>query len=63
MSSKESKEKLIDDQIDSNLTEIIGITVLSYSEKQIEKKSVIFYNVEVKSNITQNTWVIDKRYS
>ena len=63
MSSKESKEKLIDDQIDSNLTAVIGITVLSYSEKQVDKKSVIFYNVEVKSNITQNTWVIDKRYS
>jgi WD40 repeat protein len=63
MSSKEAKEKLIDDQIDSNLTAIIGITVLSYSEKQVDKKSVIFYNVEVKSNITQNTWVIDKRYS
>ena len=43
MSSKESKEKLIDDQIDSNLTAVIGISVLSYSEKQIDKKSVIFY--------------------
>ena len=38
MSSKESKEQLIDDQIDSNLTAIIGISVLDYTEKYVDKK-------------------------
>ena len=57
-----SKEK-IDDLIDSNLTQILGISVLSYSERYVDKKTATFYNVEIKSHITQNTWVINKRYS
>jgi len=63
MSSKESKEQLIDDQIDSNLTAIIGISVLDYTEKYVDKKTATFYNVEVVSHITQNTWNLEKRYS
>ena len=57
-----SKEK-IDDLIDSNLTQILGISVLSYSERYVDKKTATFYNVEIKSHITQKTWVINKRYS
>ena len=53
----------IDDQIDSNLTAILGISVLSYSEKYVDKKTATFYKVEVKSNITQNAWTLEKRYS
>ena len=60
MSTKTSN---IDDQIDSNLTAILGISVLSYSEKYIESKTVTFYIIEVKSHITQNTWQLEKRYS
>ena len=58
-----SKSSLIDDQIDSNLTAILGISVLSYSEKYVDKKTATFYLVEVKSHITQNVWQIEKRYS
>ena len=58
-----SKITSIDEQIDSNLTAILGITVLSYKEKYIQGKTATFYVVEVKSNITQKTWMLDKRYS
>ena len=58
-----SKEKAIDDQIDSNLTAILGIAVLSYSERYIDKKTATFYKIEIKSHITQNIWILDKRYS
>ena len=58
-----SKVQSIEEQIDSNLTAILGISVLSYSEKYVDKKTATFYQVEVKSHITKNTWVIDKRYS
>ena len=59
MSSKTN----IDDQIDSNLTSIIGISVLSYSERYVDSKTATFYNVELESHITQKKWTIDKRYS
>ena len=49
MSSKTN----IDDQIDSNLTSIIGISVLSYSERYVDSKTATFYNVELESHITQ----------
>ena len=42
---------------------IIGINVLSYSEKIVGSKSVTFYEVEITSRITKNSWKIDKRYS
>ena len=58
-----SKITSIDEQIDSNLTAILGITVLSYKEKYVQGKTATFYVVEVKSNITQKTWMLDKRYS
>ena len=58
-----SKANAIDDQIDSNLTSILGIAVLSYSERYIDKKTATFYKIEIKSRITQNIWILDKRYS
>ena len=58
-----SKENAIDDQIDSNLTAILGISVLSYSERYIDKKTATFYKIEIKSHITQNIWILDKRFS
>ena len=58
-----SKISSIDDQIDSNLTAILGISVLSYLEKYIDKKTVTFYEIEIKSHITQNKWNLEKRYS
>ena len=63
MFKKLSKSSEIDEQIDSNLTAILGIIVLSYSEKYIESKTATFYLVELKSNITSKTWNIEKRYS
>ena len=63
MFKKLSKSSQIDEQIDSNLTAILGIIVLSYSEKYIESKTATFYLVELKSNITSKTWNIEKRYS
>ena len=44
-----SKEQLIDDQIDSNLTAILGIAVLSYAERYVDKKTATFYKIEIKS--------------
>ena len=58
-----SKASKIDDQIDSNLTAILGVEVLSYSEKYVEAKTATFYLVELKSHVTQKTWQIEKRYS
>ena len=58
-----SKKSEIDDQIDSNLTAILGISVLSYSEKYVESKTATFYLVELKSHITSKTWTLEKRYS
>ena len=63
MSKKTSKDTTIDDQIDSNLTAILGIQVLSYSEKYVDGKTATFYLLELKSNVTQKTWNIEKRYS
>ena len=60
MSSKNSK---IDDEIDSNLTAILGIEVKSYSEKYVDGKTATFYLVELISHITQHIWTIEKRYS
>ena len=60
---KKPKEKNVVEDIDSNLTAILGITVLSYSEKYIEGKTATFYLVELISHITQKSWTIEKRYS
>ena len=57
-----SKKKL-DDEIDKNLTAILSITILSYAEKYVLSKTATFYLIELKSNITQKTWTIEKRYS
>ena len=51
------------EQIDSNLTAIIGITIKSFSEKYIDKKTVTFYEVEITSHINQKTWTLEKRYN
>jgi hypothetical protein len=58
-----SKINSIDEQIDSNLTAILGISVVSYSEKYVDKKSATFYKIEITSNINQHTWELEKRYS
>ena len=60
MSSKDSK---IDDEIDSNLTAILGVEVVSYSEKYVDGKTATFYHIELMSHVTQNKWTVDKRYS
>ena len=52
-----------DEDLDSNLTAILSISVLSYSEKYIEGKTATFYLLELISNVTKKTWNIEKRYS
>ena len=49
--------------LDSSDFSIIGIKVLSYSEKKVGSKSVTFYEVEITSRITKNSWKIERRYS
>ena len=51
------------EQIDPNLTAIIGIEVKSYKEKYVDKKTVTFYEVEITSHITQKSWTIERRYN
>ena len=60
---KNEQNKSQKDLLDSNDFSIIGINVLSYSEKSVGSKSVTFYQVEITSRITKNSWKIDKRYS
>ena len=48
---------------DSNLTAIIGVTIKNFNEKYIDKKTVTFYEIEVTSHITQNSWVVQRRYN
>ena len=52
-----------DDQIDPNLTTIIGISIKSFSEKYVDKKTVTFYDLEITSNISKKSWVLPKRYN
>ena len=61
--AKKDQKDSVPEKIDSNLTAIIGITIKSFSEKYIDKKTVTFYDVEVTSHITQKSWVIQKRYN
>ena len=61
--SKNASKNEIDEQIDSNMTAILGISVVSYAEKYIESKTATFYMIELKSHITQKTWNLEKRYS
>ena len=51
------------EQVDSNLTAIIGIEIKSFSEKYIDKKTVTFYEVEITSHITQKAFTIQRRYN
>ena len=51
------------DKLDSNMTAIIAISIKSFSEKYVDKKTVTFYDLEITSNITQNSWVLPKRYN
>ena len=48
---------------DSNLTAIIGVTIKNFNEKYIDKKTVTFYEIEVTSHITQNSWDVQRRYN
>ena len=58
-----SKSSKIEEEIDSNLTAILGVEVQSYSEKYIEGKTATFYLIELISHVTNKTWTIEKRYS
>ena len=51
------------DKLDSNMTAIISISIKSFTEKYVDKKTVTFYDLEITSNITQKSWVLPKRYN
>ena len=53
----------VPEYIDSNLTAIIGISLKSFSEKYIDKKTVTFYDLEINSHITQYSWILTNRYN
>ena len=61
--NKKSPSEPSQEQMDSNLTAIIGIIIKSFNEKYIDKKTVTFYEIEVTSHITQNSWIIQRRYN
>jgi len=58
-----SKDVPVPEQVDSNLTAIIGITIKSFNEKYIDKKTVTFYDIEITSHITQKSWITQRRYN
>lgn len=51
------------EQIDPNLINMISIAIKSYKERNINSKPVTFYDIEIRSNITQNVWTVSKRYN
>jgi len=55
--------KKLNSDIISNLITLLGIKITNFSEKYIDNKTVTFYTIEITSNITKNTWKIEKRYS
>ena len=60
---KKSQNNEVKSLLDEDSLSILGINVLSYSDKLVGSKAVTFYLVEITSRITKNTWKIDKRYS
>ena len=60
---KNANDKGVKSLIDESSFSILGINVLSYADKLVGSKAVTFYQVEITSRITKNSWKIDKRYS
>ena len=60
---KNASDKGVKSLMDENSFSILGINVLSYADKLVGSKAVTFYQVEITSRITKNSWKIDKRYS
>ena len=48
---------------EQNLTSILAISIPSFSEKYVDGKSVTFYQIQLISNISKNSWNLDKRYT
>jgi len=60
---KNAQNQGVKSLMDENSFSILGINVLSYADKLVGSKIVTFYEVEITSRITKNSWKIDKRYS
>ena len=60
---KNAQNQGVKSLLDENSFSILGINVLSYVDKLVGSKIVTFYQVEITSRITKNSWKIDKRYS
>ena len=58
-----SKKSDADDDIEKNLTAILGVEVQSYSEKYVDGNTATFYQIELMSHVTQKVWFVEKRYS
>ena len=48
---------------EQNLTSILSVSIPSFSEKYVDGKSVTFYQIQLISNISKNSWNLDKRYT
>lgn len=46
-----------------NVTAVLGISMPSFTEKYIDKKTVTFFHIDVQSRISKKEWGLDKRYS
>jgi len=42
---------------------LITATILKFSEKYIDKKTVVYYVLQFYNSYNKNTWVVEKRYS
>ena len=63
MSLSNKDNNNFDKDIDVNMISIIAISIKSFSDRHVEKKVVTFYDLEITSNITQNSWMLSKRYN
>ena len=60
---KKQENEENNESYDSNMTSIIRVSIKSFSEKYVDKKTVTFYDLEITSNISQKSWVMPKRYN
>jgi hypothetical protein len=45
------------------ITSTLTVSIPTYTEKYLDKKNVVFYNIEVYNNYSKIKWPLEKRYS
>ena len=63
MSLSNKDNNNLENEIDANMISIIAISIKSFGDRNVEKKVVTFYDLEITSNITHNSWMLSKRYN